>query len=90
MHEQNLIKNLINKIQELASDEPGRPIGVRLRLGALAHMSAAHLREHFDREILGTSLEGIKLEIDELKDINHKEAQDVILESLKFEETDGH
>ncbi|WHI47196.1 hydrogenase/urease maturation nickel metallochaperone HypA [Microbulbifer sp. EKSA008] len=90
MHEQNLIKNLIDKIQELASDEPGRPIGVRLRLGALAHMSAAHLREHFDREILGTSLEGIKLEIDELKDINHKEAQDVILESLKFEETDGH
>ncbi|WP_444935881.1 hydrogenase/urease maturation nickel metallochaperone HypA [Microbulbifer sp. JMSA004] len=90
MHEQNLIKNLIDKIQELASDEPGRPIGVRLRLGALAHMSAAHLREHFDREILGTSLEGIKLEIDELKDINHKEAQDVILESLKFEEIDGH
>ncbi|AWF81382.1 hydrogenase nickel incorporation protein HypA [Microbulbifer sp. A4B17] len=90
MHEMNLIKNLIDKIHELASDEPGKPIGVRLRLGALAHISAKHLREHFDREVLGTSLEGIKLEIDELKDINHREAQDVILESLKFEETDGH
>ncbi|MCO1336107.1 hydrogenase maturation nickel metallochaperone HypA [Microbulbifer sp. OS29] len=90
MHEQSLIKNLIDKIHELAMDEPGKPIGVRLRLGALAHISASHLREHFDREILGTSLEGLKLEIDQLTDIKHKDAQEIILESLKFEETDGH
>ncbi|WP_444944308.1 hypothetical protein ACJJIK_04185 [Microbulbifer sp. ZKSA006] len=90
MREQSLIKNLIDKIHELASDEPGRLIGVRLRLGALAQISARHLREHFDREILGTSLEGLKLEIDELTDIHHREARDIILESLKFEEIDGH
>lgn len=85
MHEQSLIKDLVEKIQRIASDEDGTLVAANLRLGALAHISADHLREHFERETVGTSLEGLRLEIEELPDIHHAEAQEIVLDSLQFE-----
>lgn len=90
MHEQSLIKNLVEKIHRLAADEGGRLVAVRLRLGALAHISAGHLREHFEHETQGTSLAGLRLEIETLSDIHHPEAQEIVLESLEFEDSHGH
>ncbi|BBM03498.1 hydrogenase/urease maturation nickel metallochaperone HypA [Microbulbifer sp. GL-2] len=89
MHEQSLIKNLIEKIRQLSADEDGKVVGVKLRLGALAHISPSHLREHFEQEIFGTALEGLRLEIEVLTDIHHAEAQDIVLENLQFEARDG-
>ncbi|MFV8782648.1 hydrogenase/urease maturation nickel metallochaperone HypA [Microbulbifer sp. SA54] len=89
MHEQSLIKNLVEKIQRLAAQERGKLVSAKLRLGALAHISAEHLREHFEHETSGTALEGIKLKIEELPDINHAQAQDIVLDSLEFEGDDG-
>ncbi|AOS97938.1 hydrogenase nickel incorporation protein HypA [Microbulbifer aggregans] len=85
MHEQSLINDLVAKIQELAAAENGRLTMAKLRLGALAHISPEHLREHFDHATAGTSLQGLRLEIRELPDINHPFAQDIILESLEFD-----
>ncbi|QFT54873.1 hydrogenase/urease maturation nickel metallochaperone HypA [Microbulbifer sp. THAF38] len=89
MHEQSLISNLIEKIQQLADNEGARVVGAKLRLGALAHISAAHLREHFEQATFGTPLEGLQLDIEEHTDIHHAEAQDIILENLQFEVSDG-
>ncbi|WP_308367350.1 MULTISPECIES: hydrogenase/urease maturation nickel metallochaperone HypA [unclassified Microbulbifer] len=89
MHEQSLIKNLVEKIHLLASSESDRLVAARLRLGALAHISAEHLREHFEREIIGTPLEGLRLQIEEQSDIHHAEAQEIILDSLEFEDSHG-
>ncbi|WOX05627.1 hydrogenase/urease maturation nickel metallochaperone HypA [Microbulbifer pacificus] len=88
MHEQSLINNLLDKIQRLAATEDGRLIAATLRLGVLAHISAEHLREHFEQATAGTSLEGLRLHIEEQPDIHHPEAQDIILDSLEFERAD--
>lgn len=88
MHEQSLIKNLVETIHRLASHESGKLVAARLRLGALAHISAEHLREHFERETAGTPLEGLRLQIEELSDIYHVEAQEIILDSLEFDGSD--
>ncbi|WP_323844237.1 hydrogenase/urease maturation nickel metallochaperone HypA [Microbulbifer magnicolonia] len=90
MHEQSLIKDLTEKIRLLRSNEKGRLVAAKLRLGALAHISAEHLREHFERETAGTSLQGLRLEIEELTDIHHVQAQDIVLESLEFAEDHDH
>ena len=50
MHELSLIADLMCKLEALAAAQrPGRIIGVTLRVGILAHLSADHLREHFVR-----------------------------------------
>jgi hydrogenase nickel incorporation protein HypA/HybF len=85
MHEQSLINDLIEKIQELSGAQQGKLILAKLRLGALAHISPDHLREHFSHATAGTALEGLRLEIEELPDIRHPFAQDIILESLEFD-----
>ena len=84
MHEQSLIKNLVEKIHHIAAGEKGSLLAAKLRLGALAHISAEHLREHFERETRGTSLEGLQLDIEELSDIHHEDAQEIVLDSLEF------
>lgn len=90
MHEQSLINNLLEKIHRVADVEQGRLISAKLRLGALAHISPEHLREHFEQATAGTALEGLKLHIEEQPDIHHTEAQDIILDSLEFEQPDAH
>lgn len=88
MHEHSLIKNLLDKINQLAEQQQGRKIAaVNIQLGALAHISAAHFREHFEHETAGTALADIRLKIEELADINHPRAQDIVLESIEFEES---
>lgn len=88
MHEHSLINNLLDKIHRLAAGERGRLIAVRLRLGTLAHISADHLREHFEQATAGTRLQGVALHIEEQPDIHHPEAQDIVLDSLEFEQPD--
>ncbi|MBN8431614.1 hydrogenase maturation nickel metallochaperone HypA [Microbulbifer salipaludis] len=88
MHEQSLIRNLVDKIQGLAAEENATVLAAKLRLGALAHISADHLRDHFTQETQGTALQGLRLVIEEQSDIHHPEAQDIILESLEFRAND--
>ncbi|WP_193164248.1 hydrogenase/urease maturation nickel metallochaperone HypA [Microbulbifer hainanensis] len=88
MHEQSLIRNLVRKIQQLAEHQGGTLVAARLRLGALAHISAEHLREHFEQETGGTPLEGLRLQIEEMQDIHDVEAQEIILDSLEFQDAD--
>ncbi len=87
MHEQSLLRGLMRQIDRVARTENATRVEeVRLRLGALAHISADHLREHFERAACGTVAEGARLVIDVGRDVSEDGAQDIRLESLVVEE----
>ncbi|WP_372737251.1 hydrogenase/urease maturation nickel metallochaperone HypA [Neptunomonas sp.] len=89
MHEHSLMKDLLDKIQQLSTLEKKPLIAVNIQLGALAHISKNHLREHFEHEVSGTTLQGVILNIEELDGIDHPQAQDIVLQSLEFEDSGG-
>lgn len=86
MHEASLMRSLMRKIESLAAAEGGhRVTTVRVWLGALSHMSAAHFQEHFDQASKATVAEGALLEIEESADIDDPNAQGLLLRSIEVE-----
>ena len=85
-HEFSLMADLMRKIEEVVRHEgdDGRVIGVTVKLGALAHVSPSHLREHFIHAARGTVADGAELRITQSIDIRDEQAQDIILESVEF------
>ena len=86
MHEASLMKNLMKQIEEIASTEEAKSVtAVQVWLGALSHMSAAHFTEHFEESSSGTIAEGAELEIVVSDDINHPNAQEILLQSISVD-----
>ena len=86
MHEQSLMKDLMRKIYAVAEEQEADRIKcVRVRVGALAHMSADHFREHFDQASAGGPAEGAQVEVILGDDTADPHAQDVMLESIEVE-----
>lgn len=86
MHEASLMRSLMRKIDSLAAAEgASRVTTVRVWLGALSHMSAAHFQEHFEQSSKATVAEGASLEIEESTDIADPDAQDLMLRSIEVE-----
>lgn len=86
MHEAALIDDLMRKIAEVAEREnAGRVTAVRVWLGALSHMSAQHFRAHFDHAAAGGIAEGARLSTDVSADLDHPDAQRVLLVSVDVE-----
>lgn len=84
MHEMTLLRDIFQKIDQVATaNQATRVVGVRLELGAMAHISPDHLREHFEEAAAGTMVEGAKLQIDENPDPNDPNAQEIILRDLE-------
>ena len=73
----------INEVVE--QNQACRAKSVKVRLGDLAFISAAHFREHFNRATVGTPDEGAWLDIDTSDDIDDLHAQDIMLVSLEIE-----
>jgi hydrogenase nickel incorporation protein HypA/HybF len=87
MHEFSLITDLMRKITDIAREQGADRIsGVKVRLGALAHISREHFREHFEQAAVGTPAEGARLEIDISTDESDPCAQDILLQSVDVEE----
>jgi hydrogenase nickel incorporation protein HypA/HybF len=87
MHEASLVRDLIRKITAVAQTRgTGRVIGVRVRLGALSHISPEHFREHFTHGAHGTVAEGARLEIETMTATDDPLAQEVILDSIEVED----
>jgi len=87
MHEFSLLKDLLQKIKSVAQENGSdQVVGVRVKLGALAHISPSHLREHFDQAVVGTVAEGARLDIEELQDQRDPHAQEIILDSVEIAE----
>jgi hydrogenase nickel incorporation protein HypA/HybF len=86
MHEASLMRSLMRKIDSLAEAEgAGKVTTVRVWLGALSHMSAAHFQEHFEQASKATVAEGASLEIEESADIDDPNAQGLLLRSIEIE-----
>ena len=83
MHEQSLMNDLLKKISQIAkAEEANKVLKVKVELGALAHISPDHFREHFEHDLKGTIAEGAELEIIQNNDIHHPRAQDITLLSI--------
>jgi len=87
MHEHALIADLIRKIETIARENHAqRIVKVKLRLGALSHMSPEHMREHFAAAAEGTLAQGAVLESDVSTDIDDPRARDIVLDSVDVED----
>ena len=83
MHEVSLMRDLMHRIERLVRDDGAKSVeAVHLRVGALAHMSPDHLREHFERAAAGGVAEGARLVVAVDADASDERAQDIVLESL--------
>ena len=78
---------LMRRIETIAAAEGAEHVTVvRVRLGALAHMSPEHFREHWDAAARGGIAEQAELEIELSGDLDDPAAQDLTLVSLDVEE----
>jgi hydrogenase nickel incorporation protein HypA/HybF len=86
MHEASLMQNLIQTLEAIAQEQNAtRVLAVKVRLGALSHLSAEHFSEHFAIASQHTLIEGARLDIDTSDDLSDPMAQDIFLESLEVE-----
>lgn len=87
MHEQSLMTDLMKKINAIALQQQAKKIvQVKIRLGALSHISADHFREHFSLAAEGSCAEQAQLDIEVMTDLNDPHAQEIILDSVEVEE----
>ena len=87
MHEFSLINDLMRELEAVASmHHTQRILGVKIKLGALSHISPDHFREHFVQATRGSSAEGARLEIEVLTDTTDRHAQEITLDSVEIED----
>ncbi len=87
MHEFSLLANLMSKINTIAQEQNlDKVIAVKVKLGALSHISADHFREHFVHSAQGTVAEGARLDIEVLTDTTDPQAQEILLDSIEVPE----
>lgn len=86
MHEFSLMADLFRKIREISNRNDNRKIVmVRVKLGALSHITPQHFEEHFIEFSKGTPADGAKIEIIQLEDRNDPDAQSILLESVDLD-----
>ncbi|HEY6270472.1 MAG TPA: hydrogenase/urease maturation nickel metallochaperone HypA [Terriglobales bacterium] len=79
--------NLLRRIEAVTEEQDGaRLCSVKIKLGALSHISPEHLRDHFLIAVCGTAAEGAELVIEASVDPADPRAQEIWLESLTFAE----
>ena len=84
MHEFSLMADLVRKIDKVAVDQNAdRVVAVKVRVGALAHITASHFREHFVHAMKGTKAEAARLDVEVSEDQNDPHAQDILLQSIE-------
>ena len=87
MHELSLIADLMRKVESIAAgEEAARVLEVKVRLGALAHISPDHLRDHFARAARGTVAEDARLRVERSEDVRDPHAQEILLETVTVAE----
>jgi len=83
MHEASLMKGLMKKIEAVAEENGAtKIISIKVKLGALSHMSPEHFQEHFDQISPGTIAEGAHIEAEQMTDLSDPHAQEILLESV--------
>jgi hydrogenase nickel incorporation protein HypA/HybF len=83
MHEMSLMNDLLAKIEQIAKENnSGKVSKVCVTIGALAHISEDHFRDHFTEGTTGTIAEGAELSVAVNEDINDPNARDILLTSI--------
>ncbi len=83
MHEFSLMADLLRKIEQLAKDaDADKVTAVKVKLGALSHITPDHFREHFEQAIVGTVADGADLNVEQCDNKHDPNAQDILLESI--------
>lgn len=83
MHEMSLMSDLMRKIKEVAHQEDAtRVTRVAVTLGAYAHISADHFREHFEQGARDTLAAGAQLDVTESEDTTDPRAQEIVLDTI--------
>ena len=77
MHERKLIEDIVGAAAAAAGD--ARPIRLRVRLGALSHLTPSHFVEHLG----DTPLAGVEVEFGPPIPPDDPRAQSVLLESVR-------
>ncbi len=87
MHEQSLMADLMKKIELLVQENGAKKVAsLKVRLGALSHISPEHFREHFVQASKGTCAESANLDVVVQGDLDDPNAQEILLESVELEE----
>jgi len=84
VHELTLMADVMGRVERVA-DEAGaeRVTAVRIWLGALAHISPEHLREHFELAARGGVAERAAVEVEQSDDLSDPNAQEIVLVSIE-------
>jgi hydrogenase nickel incorporation protein HypA/HybF len=86
VHEQALMRDLMERIAaEARAEGAARVTRIRVRLGALSHLTEDHFREHFEDASRGTVAEGAAVDAELCTDPTETHAQGVVLESIEIE-----
>jgi len=87
MHEFSLMKDLLEKIEKIASDSgSNKVVSVKVKLGAMSDITPEHFGEHFEEAVLGTVAEGAHLDVEQMTDVSSPTAQDILLDSVEVAE----
>lgn len=86
MHEMSLIRDLLRKINTIAAEQKAtRVVSVGVRIGALAHISADHFREHFVDGVRGSIAERARLDVEMNEDTADPQAQSILLTRIEVQ-----
>ncbi len=87
MHEMSLLRDLLQKLDSLAAENhTDRIVSATVKIGALAHISGEHFREHWHHATTGHVAEHARLDVIESTDQNDPDAQEIILVSVEVPE----
>jgi hydrogenase nickel incorporation protein HypA/HybF len=80
MHEETLLRDLRRKLDQISRDEGVERITqVRIRVGALCHITPETLRSRWSALVAGSAASGATLKVEASADPHDPRAQDVIL-----------
>lgn len=84
MHEAGLVRDLVRQADAVVTaEEAERASTVTVRVGALSHLSAEHLRSYFGSASRDTALEGADLVVEVDDDPAAAEAMDLVLVAVE-------
>ena len=86
MHDRAVMDDLLREIRDVVRREGATRVRrLRVTLGALAHMTPEHFRQHLEVAAPGTPVEGAEIECDCDTDPGAPGAQGIRLRSLELE-----
>jgi len=86
MHELSLAKDAVRKVERVVWEAGGgRVVRVSVSVGALAAVSAGHLRRHFAEAARGTRAEGARLDLRDEDGVGAPDADALRIDSIEIE-----